>query len=126
MCYSLLQGKSLRARVIKVFTKPCLHFINSMEAMIAKKSKYKSVVIKKKRYYFYKITWKDITGDAGHSAAHEFAGMMPAMMVTHAYVFNRDKDNVRTFASYEINDELFSDRNVFPVGCIVKMERILL
>ena len=28
-----------------------------------KKSKYKSVVIKKKRYYFYKITWLDITGD---------------------------------------------------------------
>ena len=32
--------------------------------------------------------------------------------------------NVRTFASYEINDELFSDRNVFPIGCIVKMEKI--
>jgi len=30
-----------------------------------KKSKYKSVVIKKKRYYFYKITWLDITGDSG-------------------------------------------------------------
>ena len=97
-----------------------------MEAMIAKKSKYKSVVIKKKRYYFYKITWKDITGDAGHSTAHEFAGMMPSVMVTHAYVFNKDKHNVRTFASYEINDELFSDRNVFPIGCILKMERILL
>ena len=32
-----------------------------------KKSKYKSVVIKKKRYYFYKITWADITGDSGHA-----------------------------------------------------------
>ena len=27
---------------------------------------------------------------------------------------NKDKKIVRTFASYEINDELFSDRNVFP------------
>ena len=35
-----------------------------------KKSKYKSVVIKKKRYYFYKITWVDITGDAGHADLH--------------------------------------------------------
>ena len=67
-----------------------------------KKSKYKSVVIKKKRYYFYKITWLDITGD----------------------MLNKDKKNVRTFASYEVNDELFSDRNVFPRGCIVKMEKI--
>jgi len=27
-----------------------------------KKSKYKSVVINKKRYYYYKITWIDPTG----------------------------------------------------------------
>jgi len=47
-------------------------------------------------------------------------------MVTHAYVLNKDNKNVRTFASYEINDELFSDRNVFPIGCILKMERVLI
>ena len=35
-----------------------------------------------------------------------------------------DKKNIRTFASYEQNEELFSDRNVFPIGCIVKMEKI--
>ena len=91
-----------------------------------KKSKYKSVVIKKKRYYFYKITWADITGDAGHATAHDFGGFMPSIMVTHAYLFNKDKKNIRTFASYEEGDELFSDRNVFPVGCIVKMEKITL
>ena len=34
-----------------------------------KKSKYRHVVIKKKKYYFYKITWSDITGDAGHATA---------------------------------------------------------
>ena len=89
-----------------------------------KKSKYKSVVIKKKRYYFYKITWLDITGDAGHADLHTACGFMPSTMVTHAYILNKDKKNVRTFASYEINDELFSDRNVFPIGCIVKMEKI--
>ena len=91
-----------------------------------KKSKYKNVVIKNKRYYFYKITWADITGDAGHAIHHDFQGMMPSIMVTHAYVFNKDSKNVRTFASYEINDELFSDRNVFPIGCILKMERGLI
>ena len=89
-----------------------------------KKSKYKSVVIKKKRYYFYKITWVDITGDAGHADLHTAAGFMPSEMITHAYLLNKDKKNVRTFASYEVNDELFSDRNVFPKGCIVRMEKI--
>ena len=92
----------------------------------AKKSKYKSVVIKKKRYYFYKITWLDITGDSGHADLHTAEGFMPSVMVTHAYLLNKDKENIRTFASYEEGDELFSDRNVFPRGCISKMEKVTL
>ena len=89
-----------------------------------KKSKYKSVVIKKKRYYFYKITWVDITGDSSHADLHTALGMMPSVMITHAYLLCKDRKNVRTFASYEENDELFSDRNVFPRGCVSKMEKI--
>ena len=89
-----------------------------------KKSKYKSVVIKKKRYYFYKITWVDITGDSSHADLHTALGMMPSVMITHAYLLCKDRKNVRTFASYEVNDELFSDRNVFPRGCVIKMEKI--
>ncbi len=86
-----------------------------------KKSKYRHVVIKKKRYYFYKITWADITGDA-----EDFYKFKPSTMVTQAYVFHKNKHNVWTFASYEEGDELFSDRNVFPKGCIIKMEKISL
>ena len=44
--------------------------------------------------------------------------MMPSVMITHAYLLCKDRKNVRTFASYEENDELFSDRNVFPRGCV--------
>ena len=94
--------------------------------MIAKKSKYKSVDIKKKRYYFYKITWVDPTGDSGHATAHDSLGLTPSIMITHAYLFDQNKKNVWTFATFEENDELFSDRNVFPRGCIVKMEKVLL
>ena len=94
--------------------------------MIAKKSKYKSVVIKKKRYYFYKITWIDPTGDSGHANAHDSLGLTPSKMVTHAYVFYKDKHNVWTFGSYEDGDELFSDRNVFPSDASLRWRRILL
>jgi hypothetical protein len=52
----------------------------------AKKSTYRHVVIKNKKYFFYKITWVDIVGDSGHA----------------------------------------DDRNVFPKGCIKKMEKVLL
>ena len=36
-----------------------------------KKSKYKHAVVGKKKYYFYKIRWIDITGDAGHKTEDE-------------------------------------------------------
>jgi|TARA_R100001463_G_scaffold80546_1_gene134984 hypothetical protein len=89
-----------------------------------KKSKYRHVVIKNKKYYFYSITWLDITGDSGHATSEEFLKFKPSVMVTQAYLFSKDKKNIKTFASYEEGDELFSDRNVFPKGCIVKMEKI--
>jgi hypothetical protein len=92
--------------------------------MVKKKSKYKSVVINKKRYYFYKIVWLDILGDAGHADNNEFMDMKPAEMITHAYVFYKDSKMLRTFASYDSNAESFSDRNVFPIGCIKKLEKI--
>tara|TARA_R100001163_G_C5015784_1_gene160185 strand:+ start:681 stop:965 length:285 start_codon:yes stop_codon:yes gene_type:complete len=94
--------------------------------MTPKKSKYKSVVIKKKRYYFYKITWNDPTGDSGHANWHDSFGLTPSIMITHAYVFSKNKKYLWTFGSYEEGDELFSDRNVFPLGCVIRMERVLL
>ena len=43
-----------------------------------KKSKYKSLKINNKRYYFYKIVWVDIVGDAGHAEypAHVHLGQL--------------------------------------------------
>lgn len=93
-------------------------------AMPKKKSKYKSLMINKKRYYFYKITWLDILGDSGHADTEEFSKMQPATMITHAYIFSKDNKNLKTFASYDSTSESFSDRNVFPIGCIKKLEKI--
>ena len=94
--------------------------------MVKKKSKFRSILINKKRYYFYKITWLDILGDSGHADSEEFDQMKPAEMITHAYVFYNDSKVLKTFASYDSNSESFSDRNVFPKGCIKKLEKITL
>jgi len=94
--------------------------------MTAKKSKYRHVVINKKRYYFYKITWLDILGDSGHATVEEFDKMKTAEMTTHGYIYYKDNKVLKTFASYDNNDEVFSDRNVYPIGCIKKLERILI
>ena len=94
--------------------------------MTGKKSKYRHAIINKKRYYFYSIRWLDITGDAGHATVEEFDKFKPSIMITQAYVYKKDRKNLWTFASYEVGDELFSDRNVFPKGCIIKMEKIII
>ena len=70
--------------------------------MVKKKSKFRSILINKKRYYFCKITWLDILGDSGHADANEFNEMKPAEMITHAYVFYNDSKVVKTFASYDL------------------------
>jgi hypothetical protein len=89
-----------------------------------KKLKYKSLFINKKRYYFYKITWLDIVGDSGHANSEEFIKLIPATMVSYGYIFSKDKTCIRTFASYDSTEEGFSDRNVYPIGCIVKLEKL--
>ena len=92
--------------------------------MIRKKSKYKHAVIGKKKYYFYKIVWSDPCGDSGHADADEMKSLTPATMITQAYVFAKDNKTVWTFASYDSDAAVFSDRNAFPKKIITKMERI--
>ena len=91
---------------------------------INKKSKYQSLLINKKRYYFYKITWLDIVGDSGHATSEEFMKLTPAVMISYGYIFSKDKNYIRSFASYDSKEEAFSDRNVYPTGCVIKLEKI--
>ena len=92
--------------------------------MAKKKSKFRHIQIGSKKYYFYKITWLDITGDSGHATFQEFNKFLPSKMITHGYIFKKDKKYVWTFASYDTTEESFSDRNVFPIGCVLNMEKI--
>ena len=92
--------------------------------MRRKKSKYKHVAINKKKYYFYKISWLDITADGGHATAPEFDAFECSKMITFGYVYKKTKQFLYTFASYDDKDEVFSDRNIFPIGCITKMEKL--
>ena len=93
-------------------------------AMRRKKSKYKHVNINKKKYYFYKFNWVDITADGGHATAEEFDKFDCSRMVSFGYVYKKTKQFLYTFASYGEKDEGFSDRNIYPIGCITKMEKL--
>ena len=92
--------------------------------MLKRKKRYKNALINKKKYYFYSIRWSDITGDAGHKTKEEMEKLPIAKMITQAYVFKKSKKYLITFSSYDETDEVFSDTNIFPIGCIDKMEKI--
>ena len=92
--------------------------------MLKRKKRDKHAIINKKKYYFYSIRWFDITGDAGHKTKDEMDKLPISKMVTQAYVFKKSKKFLITFSSYDETDEVFSDTNIFPIGCIIKMEKI--
>ena len=102
------------------------HFRDQTGHFMKRKKRYKHAKIGKKKYYFYAIRWIDISGDAGHATPEEFDKFECAKMVTQAYVYKKTKKFLWTFSSYDEKEEVFSDRNIFPIGCIISMERITL
>jgi hypothetical protein len=84
----------------------------------------KSIIVNKKKYYFYRIEWLDIFGDAGHRSYDDLYNMKPARKITYAFLFKKTNKIVLTFNSYDTKDEEFSDCNVFPRGVIVSMKKI--
>ena len=94
--------------------------------MVKKKSKYRHISINKKRYYFYEIKWMDILGDSGHANTKEFDAMRPAIKTTYGFIYNKNKKYLWTFNTYDDKEDEFTDRNVFPMGCIKEMTKILI
>jgi hypothetical protein len=47
----------------------------------------------------------------------EFTKMKPVEIITYAFIFKKDKNNLYTFASYSL-DGGFGDRNVIPLGVV--------
>ena len=78
-----------------------------------------------RKYYFY-------TNPLAHQGTHfraqvkeEIDKLPISKMITQAYVFKKTKKFLTTFSSYDETDEVFSDTNIFPMGCIISMEKIL-
>ena len=75
------------------------------------------IVLDNKSYYLHKISWFDIIGDSTIGSMEEFTKMKPVEIITYAFIFKKDKNNLYTFASYSL-DGGFGDRNVIPLGVV--------
>jgi|TARA_B100000073_G_scaffold9138_1_gene7690 hypothetical protein len=83
-----------------------------------------SCQIKKKKFYLYKITWIDITGEEDHANPEQFDNMNYSTLITYGFLYSRNSKMLKTFSTYDVDDEVFSGRNVFPIGCIKKLEKV--
>ena len=90
----------------------------------------KPTTVKKAVPFPYKrvrIDWIDIITEGGWGSEREFKNMKLATPVSEGWLFSKDKDTVRIFAGYDIDDDgsiHFSERSVFPTSCVKKITKI--
>ena len=63
-------------------------------------------------------------GDSGHANTKEFDAMRPAIKITYGFIYKKDRKYLWTFNTYDEKDDEFTDRNVFPMGCVLSIEKI--
>ena len=79
-------------------------------------------------YSKYRIEWVDALSDSGWADDREFNKMKLARPVNEGWVFSKDKDSVKIFASYDLDpttkEITFGDRTMIPTSWVIKMTKI--
>jgi hypothetical protein len=78
-------------------------------------------------YSKYRIEWIDILSDSGWADENKFDKMKLAYPINEGWVYERTKDYVKVFASYDKDEDdgiVFGDRTMIPTGCIRKMIKL--
>ena len=78
-------------------------------------------------YKRVRIDWIDIITEGGWGSVKEFKDMKLATPVSEGSLVSKDKDTVRIFAGYDVDDDgsiQFSERSVFPTSCVKKITKI--
>ena len=79
-------------------------------------------------YSKYRIEWIDILSDSGWATDREFNRMKLAFPVNEGWLFSKDKDNIKIFASYDKDEDTkeitFGDRTMIPLACVKKMIKL--
>ena len=79
-------------------------------------------------YSKYRIEWTDILSDSGWADEKQFNRMKLAFPVNEGWLFSKDKDNIKIFASYDRDEDTkditFGDRTMIPLSCVKKMIKL--
>ena len=69
----------------------------------------------------------DIISDSGWADEKQFHRMKLATPVNEGWLYSKDKDSIKVFASYDKDEDgtlTFGDRTMIPLSCVKKMSKI--
>ena len=73
-----------------------------------------------------RVEWIDILSDSGWATEKEFDKMKLAKPVNEGWLYSKDKDSVKLFASYDKDEDgiTFGDRTMIPRQWVKKIQKI--
>ena len=75
-----------------------------------------------------RVEWIDILSDSGWATEKEFNRMKLASPVNEGWVYSKDKESIKVFASYDRDEDTkditFGDRTMIPIACIKKITKL--
>ena len=78
-------------------------------------------------YSKYRIEWVDALSDSGWADEDKFDKMKLAQPVNEGWVYEKTKNHIKLFASYDKDEEdgiVFGDRTMIPLACVRKMVKL--
>ena len=79
-------------------------------------------------YSKVRVEWIDCVSDSGWANDREFDKMKLARPINEGWLFSKDDDSVKVFASYDVDpltkEITFGDRTMIPTSWVVRMTKI--
>ena len=73
-----------------------------------------------------RVEWIDCISDSGWATEKEFDRMKFARPVNEGWLYSKDKDSIKLFASYDRDEDgfTFGDRTMIPRAWVKKIQKI--
>ena len=77
-------------------------------------------------YHKYRVEWVDCVSDSGWASDKEFNKMKLATPVNEGWLYERTKNHIKIFASYDKDEDgiTFGDRTMIPRQWVKKMTKL--
>ena len=73
-----------------------------------------------------RVEWIDSVSDSGWATSNEFEKMKLAKPVNEGWLFEKTKNHIKLFASYDRDDDgyIFGDRTMIPRQWVKKIQKL--